>query len=337
MNHQGEPQPSGPMPTGPVQSARMQSVPTWAIVAFVLIALAGAWAVALPLWLSGRGLGTPFATLFIVGMMFTPLVSAALVLFLLGHRRPRPVLRFLGVWPLRPVGRTIWTTVAAYLGGLLLPVAALVVAALAGWFPVDLVGFGGFHDVLQAQGLRSLPMPIGVLVTLQLAQLPFVACFNAFVTIGEEIGWRGFLVPALARFGTWPALVGSGVVWGLWHAPIILLGYNFGRTDWLGVLFMVIACVLLGIVLGWLRLRTGSVWPAVFAHAGVNGAAGVGAVVAASGVDVSSVLRSPLGVAGWIVLAVVVLVLVLTGAIRRRGDLAPPPTTPSTPADHAVS
>jgi membrane protease YdiL (CAAX protease family) len=302
MDQQGEPQ---------------TTVPTWAIVAFVLIALGGAWAVTLPLWLSGRGLGTPFATLLIVGMMFTPLVSAALVLLVLGRRRPRPVLRFLGVWPIRPVGRTIWTTVFAYLGGLLLPGAALVVAALAGWFPLDLVGFGGFHDVLQAQGLRQLPMSIGLLVTLQLVQLPFVAAFNAFVTVGEEIGWRGFLVPALLRFGTWPALVGSGVVWGLWHAPIILLGYNFGRTDWLGVVSMVIACVLLGIVLGWLRLATGSVWPAVFAHAGVNGAAGVGAVLAASGVDVSSVLRSPLGVSGWIVLALVVIVLIVTGAFRR--------------------
>lgn len=332
MNHQGEPQPS--VPTQPVPT---QPVPTGAILAFVLVALAGAWAVALPLWLSGRGLGTPFATLLIVGMMFTPLVSAALVLLVLGRRRPRPVLRFLGVWPIRPVGRTIWTTVAAYLGGLFLPVVALVVAAVAGWFPVDLVGFGGFHDVLQAQGLRSLPMSIGVLVTLQLVQLPFVACFNAVVTIGEEIGWRGFLVPALQRFGTWPALVGSGAVWGLWHAPIILLGYNFGRTDWLGVVSMVVACVLLGIVLGWLRLRTGSVWPAVFAHAGVNGAAGVGAVVAASGVDVSSVLRSPLGVAGWIVLAVVIAVLVLTGAIRRRAELAPAPERAAAPAQPTVT
>ncbi|MCJ1713593.1 CPBP family intramembrane glutamic endopeptidase [Curtobacterium sp. VKM Ac-2922] len=303
------------------QPARI--VPVWAIVAFLVLALGGAWAVTLPLWLSGRGLSTPGATLFIVGMMFTPLVAAALVLLVLGRRRPRPVLRFLGVWPLRPAKRTVWVTVAAYLGGLLLPVAALAVAVAAGWFPLDLTGFGGFRDVLRAQGLTQLPVPIGVLVTAQLVQLPFLAAFNAFVTIGEEIGWRGFLVPALSRFGTWPALIGSGVVWGLWHTPIILLGYNFGRFDGLGVLFMVVACVLLGTVLGWLRLRTGSVWPAVFAHAGVNGAAGVGTVLAASGVGVSNVLRSPLGYSGWIVLAVVIAVLVLTGAVRRRGELAP--------------
>lgn len=309
-----------------------RAVPVWAVVAFVVLALGGAWAVTLPLWLSGRGLGTPLATLFIVAMMFTPLVSAVLVLLVLGRRRPRPVLRFLGVWPLRPARRTVWTTVAAYLGGVLLPVAALVVAVLAGWFPVDLQGFGGFRDLLRAQGLRELPVPIGVLVTVQLVQVPLVSAVNAVVTIGEELGWRGFLVPALLRFGTWPALVGSGVVWGLWHAPIILLGYDFGRFDALGVLFMVVACTLLGIVLGWLRLRTGSVWPAVFAHAGVNGAAGVGAVVAASGVGVADVMRSPLGVPGWIVLAVVIAVVMLTGAIRRRGALGPRPE-PVTPGD----
>ncbi|WP_413601429.1 CPBP family intramembrane glutamic endopeptidase [Curtobacterium sp. Curtsp57] len=326
MIHQGEP-------------AVDRSVPGWATALFVVLALGGAWAVTLPLWLSGRGLGTPFATLFIVGMMFTPLLSAVVVLALLGRRRPRPVLRFLGVWPLRPVRRTIWVTVFAYLGGVLFPVAALVVAVLAGWFPIDLAGFSGYRDVLAAAGLRELPMPIGLLVALQLAQVPFVSVFNAFATVGEEIGWRGFLVPALERYGTWFALVGSGVVWGVWHAPIILLGYNFGRTDWLGVVFMVVACVLLGMVLGWLRLRTGSVWPAVFAHAGVNGAAGVGAVLVASGVDVSDVARSPLGYGGWIVLALVVIVLVVTGAIRRRGALAPTPAAtvaaaePIRPAD----
>ena len=309
-----------------------RTVPLWAIVAFLVLALGGAWAVTLPLWLSGRGLSAPGATLFIVGMMFTPLVSAALVLLVLGHRRPRPVLRFLGVWPLRPAKRTVWVTVAAYLGGVLLPFAALAVAALAGWFPLDLTGFSGFRDLLRAQGLTELPVPIGVLVTAQLVQLPLLAAVNAFVTIGEEIGWRGFLVPALLRFGTWPALVGSGVVWGLWHTPIILLGYNFGRFDALGVVFMVIACVLLGIVLGWLRLRTGSVWPAVFAHAGVNGAAGVGAVLGASGVGVSTVLHSPLGVSGWIVLAAVIAVLVLTGAVRRRGELAPRRTRGAEPS-----
>lgn len=303
--------------------APARPVPVWAVVLFLVLALGGAWLTTLPLWLSGRGLSTPFATLFMVGMMFTPLVSAVLVLLVLGRRRPRPVLRFLGVWPLRPARRTVWTTVAAYLGGVLLPVAALVVAALLGWFPLDLQGFSGFRDALLAQGLSALPVPIGVLVTIQLVAVPFVSLVNVFVTIGEELGWRGFLVPALQRFGTWPALVVSGAVWGLWHTPIILLGYNFGRFDGLGVLYMVVACVLLGILLGWLRLRTGSVWPAVFAHAGVNGAAGVGAVLAASGVGVSTVLHSPLGYSGWIVMAVVIAVLVLTGAIRRRGQLGP--------------
>ncbi|WP_144763325.1 CPBP family intramembrane glutamic endopeptidase [Curtobacterium sp. 9128] len=310
MMHQGE--------SRPEPSATEHPVPSWAVGLFVVLAFGGAWAVALPMWLSGRGLGTPFATVVIIGMMFTPFASAVIVLTLLGRRRPRPVLRFLGVWPLRPVRRTVWTTVAAYLGGVLFPVAAVAVAVLAGWFPVDFVHFSGFHDVLVASGLRELPMPIGVLVALQLAQIPFLSAFNAFVTIGEEIGWRGFLVPALQRYGTGVALLGSGVVWGVWHAPIILLGYDFGRTDWLGVVFMVVACVLLGVVLGWLRIRTGSVWPAVFAHAGVNGAVGVGAVLVTSGVDVVDVARSPLGFGGWIVLALVIAVLAGTGAFRRR-------------------
>jgi uncharacterized protein len=296
-------------------------VPSWAIVVFVVLAFGGAWLVASPMWTSGQGLRYPLAGLLLPAMMFTPLVSAGIVLLLLARRGPRPVLTFLGVWPLRPARRTVWTTVLAYVGGLLVPFAALAVAVAFGWVTLDLRHFGAFRDALRAGGAGDLPIPVATLALLQLAQLPIGGLFNALVTVGEEIGWRGFLVPALARFGTWPALVVSGAVWGLWHAPIILLGYDFGRTDWAGVAFMVVGCVFLGVVLGWTRTWSGSVWPAVFAHAGVNAAAGVGAVVGVSGTTVSTVLVNPLGVPGWIVLTVVVIVLVASRSLGKRYPL----------------
>lgn len=300
-----------------------QRVPGWAVVAFVGLAMALAWLVVLPLWVGGRGLGAPFAGLLLPVMMFTPLVSAGIVLLVLGRRRPRPVLRFLGVWPIRPARRTVWVTVAAYLAAVLFPLLTVVIAAAAGWLRLDLAHFSGFRQTLEAAGAGDLGDAVPTLVVVQLVTLPFLGVLNVFATLGEEIGWRGFLVPALRQWGRWPALVGSGVVWGLWHAPIILLGYDFGRTDWIGVLDMVVACALLGVVFGWLRLRTGSVWPAVFAHAGLNAAAAVGALVADAGVSISHVLRNPLGLPGWIVLAVVIVVLVLTGAVRRESGLAP--------------
>lgn len=154
----------------------------------------------------------------------------------------------------------------------------------------------------------------------QLAALPVGALFNSIFAFGEEIGWRGWLVPALRPLGTWPALLLTGVIWGIWHSPVILLGYNFGRTDITGVLFMIGGCVAWGILLGWVRLRSASVWPAVIAHGSLNAAGGLVVLFAAAQPDLA--LAGPLGVAAWIVLALVVLVLQLTGQFRRQPELA---------------
>ena len=164
------------------------------------------------------------------------------------------------------------------------------------------------------------------------------ATVNAFMAFGEELGWRGFLVPALRPLGTWPALLLSGAIWGVWHAPIILLGYNFGRTDITGVLLMTGGCIAWGILLGWLRLRSASMWPAVFAHGMMNATAALVSLLYAAGTTFDMAFAGPLGVAGWIVCAVVVVVLGLTGQFRRQPELssrpgAQHPLRPSSAAD----
>jgi membrane protease YdiL (CAAX protease family) len=89
---------------------------------------------------------------------------------------------------------------------------------------------------------------------------------------GEELGWRGFLVPTLARttsFGR-TALI-SGTIWALWHVPLIVFAdYNGGTPTWYSVLCFVAMVVALGVPFAWLRLRSGSVWPAAILHASHN-------------------------------------------------------------------
>jgi uncharacterized protein len=89
---------------------------------------------------------------------------------------------------------------------------------------------------------------------------------------GEELGWRGFLVPTLARtmsFGRTAVL--SGGIWAAWHAPLIVFAdYNAGTATWYAVLCFAIMVVSLAIPLAWLRLRSGSVWPAAILHASHN-------------------------------------------------------------------
>ena len=293
------------------------------MIVFAVTSVALAWLVALPLWLRGQGLEDPFLGLVAAAMMLTPglatLAALAVQRRTRGRRGARVVLRELGMWPLRSVGRTLFMCVGAIVAAPVLLGAGLALSGALGLVTFDLVGFSGFAQTLQDAVPAGTPLPpIGVLVVAQLASIPLGALINAPFAFGEEIGWRGWLLPALQPLGTWPALIVSGAFWGLWHAPLILLGYNFAEPNVLGVVLMMVACVLFGILLGWTRLRTASVWPAVFAHGAFNASAGMGLLFAAAGSPASSpVLVGALGMVMWIVFALVIGALVVTGQFRR--------------------
>lgn len=89
---------------------------------------------------------------------------------------------------------------------------------------------------------------------------------------GEELGWRGFLVPALARKMSFGATaLASGAIWAAWHVPLILFAdYNAGTPGWFGVPCFAFMVIGLAFVVAWLRLRSGSVWPAAITHASHN-------------------------------------------------------------------
>ena len=291
-------------------------------IAFIVLACALAWLVALPLWMDG-GLMNPLAGILIPVMMFTPALAVVIVMLVL---RPVPKgerLRFLGIWPLRPAKRVIWMMVLGLFGPVFIVAASLAIAALFGWVQLDLVAFSGLAESIEATLPPGAPMPPMIVVVLsQLVAIPFAAAtINAVMAFGEELGWRGFLVPALRPLGTWPALLISGAIWGLWHSPVILLGYNFGRYDITGVLFMTGGCIAWGILLGWLRLRSASLWPAVFAHGAMNATGGLILVLFAAGTTFDMALAGMLGVAGWIACATAIVVLVLAGQFRRQPEL----------------
>jgi membrane protease YdiL (CAAX protease family) len=202
-----------------------------------------------------------------------------------------------------------------------------LLAAMLGWVRIDLVHLSGFAEMNAAalpEGMDAsiLPSP-WVLVGVQLALFPIAAVIpNSILGFGEELGWRGWLLPALRPMGVWPALLLSGVLWGLWHAPLTLLGHNYGLMDWRGVALMTVNCTIMGVLFGWLRLRTGSVWPATVGHGALNGTGGMIMWFAAAGETVRPELVTVAGVAGWIVCGALILVLALTGQLRREPELA---------------
>jgi membrane protease YdiL (CAAX protease family) len=102
---------------------------------------------------------------------------------------------------------------------------------------------------------------------------------NFIATFGEEFGWRGYLLPKLKSLGNRKALIISGIIWGIWHWPVIAMGHNYGLDypgfPWQGLLAMVWFCVWGGVFIGWLALKSESVWPAVVAHGALNGIAAI--------------------------------------------------------------
>lgn len=301
------------------QTLNQRRVPWTAVIVFVAVSFVFSWLVALPLWL-GDGLAEPSSVFLLPVMMFTPAVAALIVTFAMRVPAPGQRARFLGLWPLRPAKRVIWLMVAGWLVPPLLVGLGVLLSAALGFVQLDLT-FSALAAELEKAVPAGTPLPpVQVVVFAQLAMIPIGALFNSLFAFGEELGWRGWLLPALRPLGTWPALILSGVIWGVWHSPIILLGYNFGRTDITGILFMIGGCVAWGVLLGWLRLRSASVWPAVIAHGSLNAAAGLILIVAATQPDLA--LAGPLGVATWVVLALVAVVLQLTGQFRAQPELA---------------
>jgi len=125
---------------------------------------------------------------------------------------------------------------------------------------------------------------------------------NAVAGFGEELGWRGLLQRELAFLGFWRSSALIGVIWGLWHAPIILQGHNYPQHRIAGVFMMTAFCVLLAPIFSYVRLKAKSVIAAAIIHGSLNATAGVAIAVIEGGSDLSVGLS---GLAGFITLAVI--------------------------------
>jgi len=285
------------------------------ILSFIALACGLAWLVVSPLWLSGQGLRHPLVGVVLILMMWTPALAVLIVTRLISPP-PEGLQRATGL-VLGRGRRWGWYWLFAWLGVTLLVLATPFVGALFGLYTLDLVEFSGFRAALEAAGAGPMleQTPIQVLVLAQLALLPLAPAMNAIFAFGEEWGWRGYLLPRLLPLGQWPALILSGIIWGLWHAPVVLLGYNYPDHRASGWLLMTAMCVVWGLLFGWTRLATGSVWPAVIGHGALNGSAGIVVLLGQAGTPVNPALVGVTGVTGWILPLLVVGALALSGRL----------------------
>lgn len=287
------------------------------IALFAVLAFGLSWLLALPLWM-GDGLRHRFFAPIAVMMMWTPALAALITSRLTAPRTPLVV--SLGIAPRRPFGRTARYAVGAMAAAFVLSAVALLIGQVIGVYRFDLHHFSAFEQALRSHApsgaLARLP-PLPVLVGAQLLMLIPASLFNAIAAAGEEIGWRGWLLPRLLPLGTGPAIVISGVVWGAWHAPLVLLGYNYpGAPAWLAMLCMMVMCILLGGLLAWLRLRSGSIWPGAIGHGAVNASGGLYVLLGAASGKVDTTQATLLGWTGWILPAILLWFLFRSKEMR---------------------
>ena len=150
---------------------------------------------------------------------------------------------------------------------------------------------GYMRQVMAAAGTpyEAQAVPMNLLITIQCVQAVFLAPILNFVTcFGEEWGWRGYLLPKMKNLlPTVPMLLVTGIIWGLWHAPMTIIGHNYGLGYWgfpfTGIAMMCVFCIVLGIFMSYVTLKTGSCIPAILGHGAINGIGAIGIYFTADG------------------------------------------------------
>jgi membrane protease YdiL (CAAX protease family) len=196
--------------------------------------------------------------LYVLGIMWCPALAAIATLKLNGRK-----LTDLGwKWPSTGDAAKSW----------LIPLIYAFIAYLIVW----ITGLGAFpnHDfmaqLVPRMGLALSPAAATALYVLLGGT--FGAARSIASALGEEIGWRGFLVPELSRKVSFTATaLFSGAVWSCWHYPLLIWGdYNSGTPTWYGLSCFTALVISISFVFAWMRLKSASLWTGALLHASHN-------------------------------------------------------------------
>jgi len=169
---------------------------------------------------------------------------------------------------------------------------------------------------LEASGtdVGTLPMSPAILLMVQTMQALILGPIMNFITcFGEEWGWRGYLLPKMSKkLSAIPMLLVNGVIWGLWHAPLTAIGHNYG-IDYPGFPFTGIGamcgfCIVIGVFLSYVALKTESCIPAVLGHGAINSIGAIGIYFTKDGGN-PFIGPAPTGIIGGIAFIVVAIMM----------------------------
>lgn len=159
---------------------------------------------------------------------------------------------------------------------------------------------GGMRDLMLSMGTPEGEIPANLTLIIFLVSVFVAPWINSVFAFGEEFGWTGYLMPRLLPLGKWKATLVYGVIWGLWHAPLILVGFNYPGQPIAGLFFMCLVTIALGLFQVALWLRNGSVIQTAFFHGVINAQAyGIWRTVYA---DTHPLLGGIAGLVGFVLL-----------------------------------
>lgn len=256
-----------------------------------------------------QGMDT-LTTLLIAAVMFFPAIGVFLTRLITKEG-------FKNAW-IRPHFKgNIKTYLLAYFGTGILTLLGIVVYFLI--FPSHFdPEFGFMQTTLESSGASAemYSMPLSTLVIVQALIGFFLGpIMNFFTCFGEEWGWRGYLLPKISeKLPAIPMLFVSGIIWGLWHAPLTAIGHNYGVDypgfPFTGIVAMCGFCIVMGIFLSYVAMKAKSCIPSVLGHGAMNSTGAIGMYFTADGGN-PFIGPAPTGIVGAIPFILVAVMMLM--------------------------
>ncbi len=240
----------------------------WDAVLFLGLTFGFSWTVGSAIYAYGLWRNPALVTLTSVVFMMGPAIGALITAVLFDRHR---MLDALGLHV-----RLNWIWLWAWAFPLVMIAGAIVVDWTLSDARFDPIAHMTAIFEQAGQDPADLPVDLETLLWVQLiAALTIGPAINTVVSLSEELGWRGWLWDRWRPSGFWVASLTIGVIWGLWHMPLVVMGLNYPGMPVAGPLLMVIFCVILSPLMGWVREAGGSVLHASLFHGTMNAASGL--------------------------------------------------------------
>lgn len=282
---------------------------------YLLGAFIIAWIIQIAVWLLYQNNQAMFGQLLMVILMFAPLVATLIAGVKLKGMGWKPKLKgnilvllfsWFAPWVLTFIGIVIYFVIFRNQ------------LDFSGESMIASLGEQGeaFAKALESQGI-TYPMYVAINVIAAMLYTPFL---NMFAAIGEEAGWRGFMYPMLKeKYGIAKGSILGGIIWGIWHWPLIgLIGFEYG-TEYFGfpitgMLMFVLFTIPLGILCDWVYVKSECIWFPAILHGSINAAATIPVLVCRNDIGTYRLLGPvPNGlIAGMPLIIISILILIKT-------------------------